>query len=881
VAKRAPLVYRLLLLLLPVRFRREFGADLEAVMIERLHDSTGVRSRASIWLSAVVDVLTTTAAERAGALRVRSDRAAMRTGGANGLGLDFRFAIRALTRRPGFSATAVTTLALGTGASVAIYSVVHAVLLQPLAYPDADRIVSVETSWTNTGSVSPDVSGPDFLDWQAQSDVFEEMAVWYGGDDFAAIVGDRAMFANARYVSADFFAVFGQVPSAGRLLMEHDVPVGHPTVAVVAHHWAVAHFGSADAAVGKRITVYGEPLEIVGVAAPGFRYPGTADLWAPWLTTNGGTNRSLHNYRAVGRLKSGVDLSLAQAEMRAIGDAIARQHPENRVKTATLIPLQDRLTGGVEVTLWVLLGAVGVVWLIGCANITNLLLARAAVRTREIALRSALGAGRSRVVRQLLAESFVLAGAAGVAGLLVAAVLVRGIVALSPADLPRLADVRLDATVLLFALGLSVVSTVVFGLVPALLTSRLDLADALRQGVRATASRAGTRSRSALVVIEVALSVVLLTTAGLLLRSFQALQHVDLGFTTERVLVAYTDYAVRDEREIRIRSAVYADLLDRLRAVPGVSAAAGIAFLPMGREPRAARDYFVRGQPVAPPGERAQAEVYAITPDYFETLEIALRAGRDFDGSDTPESPRVAVVNESLARASFPGESPLGRHIRTDSASPWMEIVGVVADTRWQDPTLPPPPVLFVSSLQGAGKSLSILARTSLDEATLAPTLRELLHEANPTVPVRFETMEELFADAVAYPRFRTQLIGAFAGMAVVLAAVGMFSVLAYLVGQRTGEIALRRAVGARTSDVVRLVVGHALRLVAIGLVLGSAAALTVARLLEGFLFEVSPWDAGSHLGGLMVLGAAALLATLMPALRAAGIAPLSALQQD
>lgn len=797
---------------------------------------------------------------------------------------DVRFAIRSLTRSWGFALGAGAVLALAIGANIAIFSVVNTVLLQPLAYPGAERLVSVETLWTNTGSASQDVSGPDFLDWQARNDVFEKMAVSYGGDDFAAIVGDRAVFANARYVSAGFFAVFGQTASAGRLLTERDVPAtdAEPTVAVVAHHWATGHFGSAEAAIGKRITLYGNPLEIVGVAAPGFRYPGAADLWAPWLTANGGTNRGLHNYQAVGKLEPGVDLTRAQAQMRTIGDALARQYPENRLKTVSLIPLQERLTGNLQVTLWVLMSAVGVVWLIACANIANLLLARAAGRAREIALRATLGAGRGRVVRQLLTESCLLAGVAGLAGLLLASMLVRGLVTLSPANLPGIDQLRMDMAVLWFALGLSLVSTVLFGLVPALHTSRLDLSEALKQGgSKATASRASSRLRAALVVTEVALSVVLLVTAGLLVRSFQALQHVDLGFTTNRVLVAYTDYAVNNDMEIRIRSTFYADLLDRLRAMPGVSAAAGVAYLPMGREPRPARDYFIQGRPEGPAGERPQAELHAITPDYFKTLEIPVHAGREFARTDTPEGPPVAIINETLARSAFPGESPLGHHIRTNSKAPWMEIVGVVADTRWQDPSRPAPSVLFVSSTQGWGKSLSILARTSLDEESLASTLRALLHDANPTVPVRFETMEELFDFALAYPRFRTQVIGLFAFVAALLAAVGIFSVLAYLVEQRTRELAVRRALGAPATDVFRLIVGQGLRLVAAGLILGLAGALAVARLLAGLLYEISPWDVSTYVGAVVVLGGAALLATLIPAMRATTIAPLIVLQQE
>jgi len=796
---------------------------------------------------------------------------------------DVRYALRSLTKSWGFTVGAGAVLALAIGATVAIFSVVNTVLLRPLAYPDADRIASVETLWTNTGRASQAVSGPDFLDWQARNDVFEKMAVYYSGDtggtdDAPVILGDRATFANPRYVSADFFAVFGQTVSAGRLLTESDGQRGEaaPAAAVARYQWAVTNFGSAEAAIGKKITLNGGPLEIVGVAAPGFRYPGVTDLWAP-LTPDGGPNhRSNHDYHAVGKLKAGADLVRAQAQMRTIGDALARQYPQNRVKTVSLIPLQERLTGNLQPTLWALMGAVGVVWLIGCANIANLLLARAAGRTREIALRAALGAGSGRVMRQLLTENCVLAGVAGLAGLLLAWMLIQVVVAWAPADLPRIDEVRMDPTVALFALGLSLVSTVIFGLVPALHASRLDLSDGLKQsGSKATASKASTRLRSAMVVAEVALSVILLAAAGLLLRSFLTLQHVDLGFTTDRVLVAFTEHPLKD----RIR--FFADVLDRLRAVPGVHAASGVAYLGMGREPRPPRDYFIQGRPEGQPGERPQAEFHDITGDYFKTLDIPVLAGRDFARTDTPESPRVAIINEALARTAFAGESSVGQRIRENPRAPWMEIVGVVGDTRWQDPSQPAPPVVFRASTQGTGNSLSILARTSVDPTSLASTLRTFLYEANPTVPVKFETMEEMFDSTLAYPRFRTQVIGLFAGVAALLAAVGIFSVLAYLVGQRTRELAVRRALGASAANVVGLIMGPGLRLVAGGLVLGLAGALASARLLSGLLYEITPWDVSAYIGTIAVLGSVALLATLVPAIRAATIAPVIVLQQE
>ena len=412
---------------------------------------------------------------------------------------DVRYAMRSLTRSWGFTAGAGTVLALTIGASIAIFSVVNTVLLQPLAYPDAERLVSVETLWTNTGRASQDVSGPDFLDWQADSDVFEQLAAYFGGNETPVVFGDRAVFANSAYVSAEFFAVFGQGASAGRLLTQDDVPAEQApaTAAVVAYHWAATHFGSDWDAIGKMITVYGDTVEIVGVATPGFRYPGSTDIWSPMRATSHAPNRSDHPYQSVGKLKGDTDITRAQAQMRAIGDALAARYPENRFKTATVIPLQQRLTGSLEATLWVLMSAVGVVWLSGCANIANLLLARAADRTREIALRAALGAGQVRVMRQLLTESCVLAGGAGLVGLLLASLLVQGVVALSPANIPRIDDARIDATVLGFALGISLVSTALFGLVPALHASRLDLSTALKQGgSKATTSRAGVRLRS-------------------------------------------------------------------------------------------------------------------------------------------------------------------------------------------------------------------------------------------------------------------------------------------------------------------------------------------------------------------------------------------------
>ena len=807
--------------------------------------------------------------------------------------LDFRYAIRSLTKSRGFALGAGAVLALAIGANTAIFSVVSTALLQPLPYPDADRIVSIETFFTNSGQSSQLVSSPDFLDWQAQNDVFDKMAVFFSAEDYGAQIDDRAFFVNPKLVSADFFSVFGQTASAGRLLNEQDIPAAGAdgTTAVVAHSLAVTHFGSAEAAIGRTLTLVGGPLEIVGVAAEGFLYPRDADLWVPFNPEPppGVPDAAIQDqranmaYQAVGRLKPSVPFARAEAELRTIGDNLAQQYVQNRVKTVTLVPLHERLTGSVRATLWILMSAVGVLWLIACANIANLLLARAAGRTREIALRASLGAGQGRMVRLLLTESSVLAAASGLAGLVLAFLLVQGIMTFSPDDLPRIDDVRIDTSVLLFVLGLSLGSIALFGLIPAIHASRLNLSDALKEGgSKATVSRTSTRLRSGLVVAEVALSVILLATAGLLVRSFQALEHVDLGFTTDRVLAAYTDHDAIPGAGVPERLGFHAEVLDRLRSAPGVEAASAVAYLGMGWEPRELRDVFVEGRPEGRSGERPQAEFHAVTEDYFKTLEIPILAGRDFAEIDTPESPGVVIINESLARALFPGESPLGRRITTfRSTNPYAEIVGVVGDTRWQEPSQTAPPIVYAASMQGIGNEPAILARTSLEEASLAGTFQAILNDVNPAVPVKFATMEEMFDSTLAYPRFRTQVIGLFASLATVLAAVGIFSVLAYLVGLRSREIALRQALGARAADVVRLIAGQGMRLVAIGLVLGLAGALAAARLLTSLLFEIGPWDIGTYLGTILVLGGVALVATLVPAIRAAAIAPVSVLQQE
>jgi putative ABC transport system permease protein len=526
---------------------------------------------------------------------------------------------------------------------------------------------------------------------------------------------------------------------------------------------------------------------------------------------------------------------------------IERDYPENRFKNVALIPLQDKLTAPVRATLWVLLGAVSLVLLIACANVANLLRARAAARTHEIALRAALGASRGRVVRQLFTESLLLAFVSSAAGVGMAHLLLARLLALAPANLPRLEGVRIDTAVLLFTLAASVLATLVFGLAPALQGYRPELTDALKQGgSRGTLSGGTRRLRSVLVIAEVALSMVLLAGAGLLLRSFQRLHEVDLGFATDQVLLAHPSYSANSEESLRSRTGFYRDLLAKVRALPGVTQAAGMRLTPLTGS-FSNGSYSIAGKPEGRPGEQPNTEFQVVTEGFFATLGTPVKQGRDFTGGDNLDRQLVAIINESFARAAFPAENPLGHRVKCgflETTMEWMEIVGVVGDTRRFEPGRPPVPELFIPALQHpVGSSLSLVVRTSLEPTALAAPIRDIVREQNPEVPVRFETMDQVFARSLSYPRFRALLVGAFAGLAAVLAFVGIYSVLTYLVGQRRSEFGVRMALGAKPQDLVRLVVGDGLRMVAAGILVGIAGAFPLTRVLGNLLYGLSASD--------------------------------------
>ncbi len=794
--------------------------------------------------------------------------------------MDFRYALRSLRKDPGFAVLAVAVMALGIGANTAVFSVVNAVLLKPLAFRDPDRIVTLSSLWKKNGHFGT-VSAPDFHDWHDQSSSFAAMAD-YDDDTTAVTVHSVAEYTPVSVVSPEFFDVFAVKPVLGRGFSAEEQKSG--TSALISYDWWQTHFAGSPEAVGQTVRMAESDFTIIGVMPRGFAFPGKTALW---VAANSlfpeTTSRSAHNYLVVGRLRPGVPLGRAQVEMTGIGTRLEQQYPDsNQGKSVAVRGMRDDMVGNLKLMLYVLLGAVGLVLLIACANMANLLLARATARTREIAIRAAVGASRARIVRQLVVESLLLAGLSGAAGLVLAVWGSGALVAMAPSNVPRLAETGIDSGVLLFTLSISVLASVLFGLAPALQASRVDLNDALKQGgVRASGGGAQ-RMRGILVVAEIALSVVLLAGAGLLIKSFQTLQSMPLGFRPEHVLVMQADVPALNLEGRRRAIELYKGLITDAAALPGVAAASGTR-TPPGRV-MSNGGYWIDNNPRSATIAAPQAVFSVVSPGIFNTLKIPLRSGRDFNAGDTANAPPAIIINESLARKSFPGQDPLGHTLQCglDKASMKpMTIVGVVGDVRQFGPATPPWPEIYLPLEQHPRSDLNILVRTAAQPLALSETLRRMVRERNPNVPVKFSTLEENLADNVATPRFRTLLLGIFAGLAVLLAMAGVYGVMSYVVGQRRGEIGLRMALGASQGDVLGLVLRQGLRYIAQGLVLGVAGAFAATRLLASMLFEVKPSDPATYLAVCVVLVSVAAAACLVPARRAVRVDPLSALRQE
>jgi len=798
---------------------------------------------------------------------------------------DVRYGLRALIRQPGFAATAILTLALGIGATTAIFSVVNAVVLRPLPFDQPDRVMYVTNRNLKTGNRNTTISGPDFYDWRAQNRSFEVLSYFTGAVETSVTVNNVSDYSSVARIAPGYFRVFGATAIAGRLFTSDEEQPRENDVVVINDAFWRRQFASDPRVIGSTITFGNRARTIIGVTA--LRYPPRTDIYYPDPVPPESQNRTAHNYRGVGRLASGVTVAQAQAEMTGIASRLSQQYPvSNGDKGIAVLPVQDVLVGDTRQTLFVLLAAVAFVLLIACANVANLLLVRAATRGRELVVRAAVGAGRMRLIRQMLTESVVLALLAGSGGVMIAGWGVSALLALAPANLPRLNEVSVDTTALMFALAISLAASLIFGIAPAWHVSRVDLADGLRQGGKG--SSLGVRggwARKAFVVAEIALAVALVMGAGLLGRSLIALADVDMGFKGDRLVVLRTVVPVSGRDQFPRAIATYRSMLEELRTIPGVVAAGGVTSVPT--DVRSSGGYWIQGGPGPEVlGMKSPQAVFnVVTPDYFRTLQVPIVRGRDINDGDRLEAPRVVIINEQLVRDAFPDVDPIGRTLRCglDSLEP-MTIVGITKDVRTNGPSRPVQAEIFMpyEQHQGPATSLNLMIRTdAADPLAIGATAAKQIRSRTPEVPVRVETMDMTMATATAAPRFRTVLLVVFAVVALLLAIAGVYGVMAYTVNQRVPEIGLRVALGASPSDVIGLVLREGALLIVIGLIAGAALSFAGARLISGLLFGVSARDPMVFVAVSMLVAIAALAACLVPGRRALKVDPLLALRSE
>lgn len=795
---------------------------------------------------------------------------------------DLKYSIRTLAKSPGFTAVAILTLALGIGANTAIFGVVNAVLLRPLPFQNPSRLV---WSWGNCplcdhGAVSP----ADFLDYRAQNRSFESYGAMAVGDSLFNLTGnDKPIQIKGSMVTAGFFDTLGIQPRYGRVFRESDEKTTDPEAVILSHHLWQDRFGGDPSVIGKSVSLDGKSRTVVGVLATDIPLLSEADLWFPAPFLNQGMqSRRSHFLRPIGLLKPGVTISQAQSELDAIAVSLAAQFPvTNTGWSVKLDPLQNVLIGNVRPAFMVLGGAVSLVLLIACANIASLLFARNTARQREIAIRTALGAGRSRLLRQLLTESLVLALAGGVAGIFLANAAVELLKQLGPQSLPRLDEVNVSGTVLAFTFVTTILTGILFGIGPALKASRRDLTQSLKEGGASGDSRSKHRAHDALVVAEVALSVVVLIASGLLLNSFWRLMRVHLGFDPANVLTTEVSLVTPRYDDAQRRESFFHDLQDRLQSAPAVKSAGFISELPLSGE---GNDTFftITEHPPADPNDNADADFRNIDGDYFGAMRIPLLAGRRFDRQDSSEFRNVVIVNEPFVKKFFPNEDPIGKHLKMFEDKPEFvtrEIVGVVGGNKHFALQESLRPEMFKP---GSFSRMNIVVRSAGDPATLTSVVRQGVSGIDPDEATStFRTMDDVIALSAAGDRFNTLLLGAFAAIALLLTAAGIFGVLSYLVTQRTREIGLRMALGAQPKDVLRVIVGHGLRLVLVGLCIGVAAALVVTRWMSSVLFDVKPIDPLTFAAVAAVLTAVAFLASYIPARRAMRIDPIVALRYE
>lgn len=801
---------------------------------------------------------------------------------------DLRYGFRRLLRTPGFTFIAVLTLGLGIGATTAIFTVVQGVLLRSLPYADPERLVRLWENQPELGEKIP-VAPANFLDWQKQATSFEELAAYIGPESGnrskVTLTGEgEPVEVQGTNVVPNLFSVLGVKPLLGRTFTPDEVGPGKDGVVVISHALWQQRYGGDPGVVGRELVVNRQPRTIIGVMPPGFYFPTPeVRLWAPF-GFDYSTRRRAHMFHVIGRLKPGVSLERAGTEMATIAAQLEQEYPRTNTElTVGLAGLQEWIVGDIRPALRILFGMAAFVLLIACVNVANLLLSRATSQTQEIAIRSALGARRARIIRQLLAESLVLSTAGGALGVLIASAGVRLLRTYGPAEIPRLTEIQMDGRILAFALGVTIATALITGLAPALQTSRADLSVPLKEsGDRGGAGASGNWTRNLLVVAETALAVVLVVSAGLIAKSFARLNQVDPGFEPENLLAFNLSLPSSAYPENEQTTVFFQRLVKELETLPGVKAVGAVPVLPL-KGKYWSGDITIEGQPPSPTGEEKKVWHQEVTPDYFEAAGIRIVQGRSFTLADDAEAPLVTMVNQAFVREFLPGRNPLGVRLKFaphDREAPWWTIVGVIADVKQDSLSSETAPEAYEHLPQSPESAMNVVIRTAVPPMSLVAPARQVVHRLDPDVAIaQVQTGEQLVSESVTRQRFVLALLSAFAGIALVLAAVGIYGVMSYSVAQRTREVGIRMAMGARAGEVLSLILRRGMALVGIGIAIGLVASIVWTRLLGSLLFQVGTNDPATFAIVAFLLAATALLATYLPARRATRIDPLTALR--
>jgi len=801
---------------------------------------------------------------------------------------DLRYASRVLLKTPGFTAVAVIALALGIGANSAIFSVINSVLLRPLPYKDPDRLTMIWEEASKNGYPQDTPTAANFADWRDQNQSFEGMAAIADQSFNLTGAGDPEKL-EGRRVSYNLFALLGVDPQLGRTFTAEEDQAGANRVVLLSHMLWQRRFASNPDIVGKSLTLNNGSYTVVGVMPPQFQFPTPEDeLWVPIaFDSREAANRHRHYLEVLGRLKPGVTTDGAQADMTTIAVRLQQQHPDSNTDIGAVItPLQDQVVGDIKPALMILLGAVGLVLLIACANVANLLLARAAVRQKEIAVRVALGASRFRLVRQFLTESVLLGTLAGIVGLALSLVGLFFLRAFIPPNIAQAKVTSIDLRVLGFTLLISILTGLIFGLAPATQAAKFNLNETLKEGGRDASSGSNSnRVRGLLVIAEVAVSLVLLIGAGLLINSFRRLRNTDPGFRADNLLTMKIVLPEPKYQEHKQRSAFYSDVINRIESLPGVKSAAVTTNLPLYRQGNST-GIMIEGRPEPPPGQDIIITTRIVSPKFFETMGIQLLKGRPLSDEDKTNTPGVVVISETMAQRYWPGEDAVGKRIfpgRPERPEDWLQIVGVVNDVRQFQLDVEPKPQMYLTYKQaGFFAPRDLVVKTDVDPASMASTVRRTVWEIDKDQPVsNISTMNEILAESIARQRFIMLLLGIFAAVAMLLAAVGIYGVMSYSVAQRRSEIGIRMALGAQKLDVLKLAVGQGLKLVCIGVVLGLAGAFALTRLMSSLLFGITATDPSTFIGISALLIAVALIASYVPARRATKVDPLTVLRYE